>query len=1229
MAELVTILRKTSAEQQVYQTKFALLRKARMGKPNVDTAVLKTQIQAFQLLSRGLDVPDYLQETLIKTSGTASDNEDQPLFAPVDIDQDFEERVLRAGVPPPGGFPPPQSVTDSCEKIISNRITSRLTELERLPANLGTLDVHNLNFDPSYKVPDQDDALKIRALLEYKSLMLLTKQKSLRQHIVFNLASRSDPVSESMTRRFSNRRVRVKTVHDVRLSEQIEIGQRMNKERQVRDRKIKELTAFRDHAHQVNLSTQNRKLRNQAMGRGILNLHNTIQREEAKRGERTAKQRLQALRANDEEAYIKLLDQTKDTRITHLLKQTNSFLDSLTKAVKVQQGDMTTTIDDDPENKEKIDYYKVAHRIKEEVKEQPSILVGGKLKEYQIKGLQWMVSLYNNNLNGILADEMGLGKTIQSISLITYLIEKKREIGPYLVIVPLSTLTNWTLEFEKWAPGVKTIVYKGNPTQRRELQNQIRMGDFQVLLTTFEYIIKDRPILSRIRWVHMIMDEGHRMKNTQSKLSYTLTTYYTFKHRLILTGTPLQNNLPELWALLNFVLPKIFNSVKSFDEWFNTPFANTGSQDKMELTEEESLLIIRRLHIVLRPFLLRRLKKDVEKDLPDKVENVIRCKMSILQAKLYEQMIKHNVLFVGSSTKTGMKGLNNRIMQLKKICNHPFVFDEVENLVNPNHETNDNIWRVAGKFELLDRILPKFKRTGHRVLMFFQMTQVMDIMEDYLRLREHTYMRLDGTTKADDRSALLKEFNAPDSPYFMFLLSTRAGGLGLNLQTADTVIIFDSDWNPHQDLQAQDRAHRIGQTKEVRIIRLVTEDSVEEAILSRAHAKLEIDGKVIQAGKFDNKSTAEEQEAFLRSILEAEEVRKRSTSNERDDEMDDEELNEILARSNEEAILFNEMDKERYELEGPERERLITLPELPAEYQRDIDEIQEEIANKKLKEVETLGRGTRRGNGGRVYYDDGLTEEQWLNAVDKDAETLEQVMEKQRLKMDRKREKRKSTNATSEEEADAPTLEATPEDYQEEEEDEEEEEEAEEEEVPVKAAPIRRRSKRGSATPVATTPEPPRKRRRGTVGRVETPVKADSEEPAETDNDAGAADTEPTTLLAKTTQLIESLRGLTVTDSNGDVRSRTELFETLPDRAEYPDYYDIIKKPVALATVLAKAKAASTKGGSGSSYKLLTVKNDLIQMCRNAMRFNEQGSDVYTDAEVIRAEVEKWYKQNK
>lgn len=266
------------------------------------------------------------------------------------------------------------------------------------------------------------------------------------------------------------------------------------------------------------------------------------------------------------------------------------------------------------------------------------------------------------------------------------------------------------------------MVYKGTPGVRKQLAGRLRAGNFQCLLTTYEYVIKDKNLLGKLKWAHMIIDEGHRMKNTQSKLTVTLTTSYTSRYRLLLTGTPLQNNLPELWALLNFVLPKIFNSVKSFDEWFNTPFANAGGDSGMQLTEEETLLIIKRLHKVLRPFLLRRLKKDVESELPDKVEKVIKCQMSSLQAKLYSGMKKHKMIMTGDDTNMvgkkknmGIRGLQNAIMQLRKICNHPYVFEQVESAVNPLKTTGPDLYRVSGKFELLDRLLPKLFKTGHRV----------------------------------------------------------------------------------------------------------------------------------------------------------------------------------------------------------------------------------------------------------------------------------------------------------------------------------------------------------------------------------------------------------------------------------------------------------------------------------------------------------------------------------
>ncbi|CAI5758413.1 unnamed protein product [Candida verbasci] len=960
----------------------------------IDFDLFEKQIGGFLLLSKDYDLPEALQNQFQDEKEVSKVLIDDIIKKITTIDTKFENRANAVGIKTKF-----RSYLKDNDKIICNKISQRLKELENLPSNLGT-----------YGAPLDD--LKIKALIELKSLQLLAKQKQLKHNIIVHESQqvkyknpnlKDIPLCLSEKRSF-NLRSKIEQKNPQLLALQLEeLKKQEAKElkRQSHISKVEQIlsssTNFKEHKSVIE------NYRTHYLLRQINNFHQTTEKEESKKSEKNAKQRLQALKANDEEAYLKLLDETKDHRLTHLLKQTNQFLDSLTEQVRAQQIEaeegvvpaksgspeaIAKPVDGKEELREKTDYYEVAHKIKEKIPDQPTILVGGRLKEYQMKGLEWMVSLYNNHLNGILADEMGLGKTIQSISLITYLIEKKHE-QKFLVIVPLSTITNWTLEFEKWAPSVKIIVYKGSQQQRRSMQSEIRYGTFQVLLTTYEYVIRERPLLSKFQYSHMIIDEGHRMKNAQSKLSQTLRQYYKTKNRLILTGTPLQNNLPELWALLNFVLPKIFNSVKSFDEWFNTPFANTGTQEKIELTEEESLLVIRRLHKVLRPFLLRRLKKDVEKDLPDKVEKVLKCNLSGLQYVLYQQMLKHNALFVGAEVggaKSGIKGLNNKIMQLRKICNHPFVFEEVEAVLNPTRLTNDLIMRVSGKFELLDRILPKFKVSGHRVLMFFQMTQVMDIMEDFLRWRDMRYLRLDGSTKAEDRQDMLKEFNAPGSEYFCFLLSTRAGGLGLNLQTADTVIIFDTDWNPHQDLQAQDRAHRIGQKNEVRILRLITNDSVEEVILERAHQKLDIDGKVIQAGKFDNKSTAEEQEAFLKRLLEAD----ANGNDDEENDLDDDELNEILARSDEEKALFNRMDQSRKE------KKLIEKDELPSIFTEDISHHFE----KDTKEL------TRMREKKKVKYDDGLSEAQWLKAMDDDEDTVEQAIKRRETRIaKRKRNK--------------------------------------------------------------------------------------------------------------------------------------------------------------------------------------------------------------------------------
>ena len=988
-----------------------------------DKELFSNQLMGFQLLSRDLDLPESLQvldDKEFKSNGDVhTDSIDEKAKKVIDnlsfTSADFQTKVESLGIisklktedKTPSNLSAPLGNFFK-EKLINNKIINRINQLQNIPANIASFE-------------ESDDELKLQALIELKSLRLLPKQRQLKHNILVNEASQAKFNHPNLKchslalqeKRTFNIRAKVEQRNPELLAIQLENLQKLEAGKLKHLQHVNKVNEILESSLRIsNARYQRHQYRTNTLPRHVNLIHQTIEKDESKKLERSAKLRLQALKANDEEAYIKLLDQTKDHRITHLLKQTNQFLDTLAQQVKaqqaehdlpVEQGEVAEAEDSVDELREKIDYYQVAHRIKEEITEQPNILVGGKLKEYQLKGLQWMVSLYNNKLNGILADEMGLGKTIQSISLITYLIEKKHE-EKFIVIVPLSTITNWTLEFEKWAPSVKVIVYKGSQQQRRELQPDVRLGNFQVMLTTYEYIIRERPLLCKFNYSHMIIDEGHRMKNATSKLSITLKSYYRTKNRLILTGTPLQNNLPELWALLNFVLPKIFNSVKSFDEWFNTPFANTGSQEKIELTEEESLLVIRRLHKVLRPFLLRRLKKDVEKDLPDKVEKVIKCKLSGLQYVLYQQMLSHNALFVGAEVggqKSGIKGLNNKIMQLRKICNHPFVFEEVETVLDSSRLTNDLIWRVSGKFELLDRVLPKFKATGHRVLIFFQMTQVMDIMEDFLRWRGMKYLRLDGSTKAEDRQDMLKVFNAPDSEYFCFLLSTRAGGLGLNLQTADTVIIFDTDWNPHQDLQAQDRAHRIGQKNEVRILRLITNDSVEEVILERAHQKLEIDGKVIQAGKFDNKSTAEEQEEFLKRLLEAESSRDDSEENEA---LDEDELNEILARSEEEKEIFDRMDDDRkINHDKNFKTRLIEKDELPPVFTEDISHHFEKD-NKELAKMREKKK---------VKYDDGLTEEQWLMAVDNDDDTIEDAIRRKEQRMARRKRANDDDEETS------------------------------------------------------------------------------------------------------------------------------------------------------------------------------------------------------------------------
>ncbi|KAI8643546.1 SNF2 family N-terminal domain-containing protein [Parasitella parasitica] len=928
----------------------------------------------------------------------------------------------RPPAPPPA---PPASPELQCNtyvpptSLLPDPITSYLHSsryhMTQIPSLLPVgIDPKSINSEREKRVLSrmqyryQKPNISLQDDIHTKSLKLHYKQSKLRNELLAGVNNATTLASSAD--RLSYRRIKKITLRESRHVEAMEQEQRRIQQESICAAKDNRLNTICDQGSELISMSKKNFAKCVKLGDAVIHYHQNYEKEKHKKREHIAKERMLALKNDDEEAYAKLLDKAKDTRLTDLLKQTDQFLKSLTISVYEQQNTSRHMVNGDEPDQDAIaaaaaaaaDYHCITHQIQECVS-QPSTMVGGRLKDYQIKGLHWMVSLYNNNLNGILADEMGLGKTIQTISLITYLIEKKRHNGPFLIIAPLSTLTNWTLEFDKWAPSVSKIVYKGRPETRKELTNIVKAGQFQVLLTTFEFIIRDSYALGKVKWLYLIMDEGHRMKNANSKLTSTLRQEYYAQYRLVLTGTPLQNNLPELWALLNFVLPKIFKSVKTFEEWFNAPFSRQGVQDKVGLDEEEQMLVIQRLHKVLRPFLLRRLKSDVESELPDKVERVIKCKLSSLQLKIYQQLKNTSVVYVNNSDDSPIsaKGLNNTIMQLRKVCNHPFVFEGVESVLNPRGKSNELLFRCSGKFELLDRMLPKLQRAGHRVLIFFQMTSIMNIMEDYLNWRNYHYLRLDGSTKSDDRSTLLYHFNQPDSPYFIFLLSTRAGGLGLNLQAADTVIIFDSDWNPQQDLQAQDRAHRIGQTKEVRIYRLVTSNSIEETILARAQYKLDIDGKVIQAGKFDYRSTEDDREALLRTLLED---RIAGQGGERycGEDVSNDKLNDILKRSDKELEIFKAVDMERGDQKEVSKERLIQEEELPSM----LDE-----PGKVIMASNSMALDSDRSRRAKkdVIYDDGLTDAQFMLAIERGQE-IPQIGKKRSLditpKLTRKRSQR-------------------------------------------------------------------------------------------------------------------------------------------------------------------------------------------------------------------------------
>uniref|UniRef100_U3K7H6 Uncharacterized protein n=1 Tax=Ficedula albicollis TaxID=59894 RepID=U3K7H6_FICAL len=599
------------------------------------------------------------------------------------------------------------------------------------------------------------------------------------------------------------------------------------------------------------------------------------------------------------------------------------------------------------------------------LKKQPSYIGGHEsleLRDYQLNGLNWLAHSWCKGNSCILADEMGLGKTIQTISFLNYLFHEHQLYGPFLLVVPLSTLTSWQREIQTWAPQMNAVVYLGDITSRNMIRThewmhpQTKRLKFNILLTTYEILLKDKSFLGGLNWAFIGVDEAHRLKNDDSLLYKTLIDFKS-NHRLLITGTPLQNSLKELWSLLHFIMPEKFSSWEDFEE-------EHGKGREYGYAS---------LHKELEPFLLRRVKKDVEKSLPAKVEQILRMEMSALQKQYYKWILTRNYKALSKGSKGSTSGFLNIMMELKKCCNHCYLIKPPDdNEFYNKQEALQHLIRSSGKLILLDKLLIRLRERGNRVLIFSQMVRMLDILAEYLKYRQFPFQV---------RNLLvIAGVKALEQIDFCFLLSTRAGGLGINLASADTVVIFDSDWNPQNDLQAQARAHRIGQKKQVNIYRLVTKGSVEEDILERAKKKMVLDHLVIQrmdttgktvlhTGSTPSSSTPFNKEE-LSAILKfgAEELFKEPEGEEQEpQEMDiDEILKRAETRENEPGPLtvgdellsqfkvanFSNMDEDDIELE-PERNSR-NWEEIIPEVQR--RRIEEEERQKELEEIYMLPR---------------------------------------------------------------------------------------------------------------------------------------------------------------------------------------------------------------------------------------------------------------------------------
>ncbi|XP_034904585.1 probable helicase CHR10 isoform X1 [Populus alba] len=484
---------------------------------------------------------------------------------------------------------------------------------------------------------------------------------------------------------------------------------------------------------------------------------------------------------------------------------------------------------------------------------------------------------------------MGLGKTLQAISFLSYLKVHQKSSGPYLVLCPLSVTDGWVSEIDKFTPKLKVLRYVGEKEHRRSLRKTIHehvkespsssdvsLLPFDVLLTTYDIALVDKEFLSQIPWHYAIVDEAQRLKNPKSVLYNVLIDQFLMPRRLLMTGTPIQNNLTELWALMHFCMPSVFGTLDQFLSTFRETADASSDHDATKVKRQ-----FKTLKSILKSFMLRRTKSTLIKCgnlvLPSLTEITVMAPLVSLQKKVYASILRKELpkLLALSSSASNHQSLQNMVIQLRKACSHPYLFPGIE---PEPYKEGEHLVKASGKLTILDQLLEKLHDSGHRVLLFAQMTHTLDILQDFLELRKYSYERLDGSVRAEERFAAIRSFSgqsgrsgseSDQNSSFVFMISTRAGGVGLNLVAADTVIFYEQDWNPQVDKQALQRAHRIGQMNHVLSINLVTRHTVEEVIMQRAKRKLQLSHDVVgdDVMEEDRKETGGIETGDLRSII--------------------------------------------------------------------------------------------------------------------------------------------------------------------------------------------------------------------------------------------------------------------------------------------------------------------------------------------------------------------------